>query len=157
MKLPVALVISTLLVSCATSTPVQSCSGGGPHELSDNYKIGDCVRTPCKLKRKTDIVLEFKFTPDQDAPSIKNKVNAKIAGVPFPFIGVDGSNACSQVYFPDGSKAGCPLKAGQEYLYKNTLKVLEIYPKLKVVVHWALTAPGNRDLLCFNVPAKITS
>jgi hypothetical protein len=36
---------------------------GEPHEHSDNYKIGDCVRPPCKLKRKTDIALEFKFTP----------------------------------------------------------------------------------------------
>jgi Niemann-Pick C2 protein len=57
-------------------------------------------------------------------------VNAKIAGVPFPFIGVDGTNACSQIFLPDGSQAGCPLKAGQEYLYKNTLKVLDIYPKV---------------------------
>lgn len=81
---------------------------------------------------KAHLYLLIHIVPDQDAPSIKNKVNAKIAGVPFPFIGVDGSNACSQVYFPDGSKAGCPLKAGQEYLYKNTLKVLEIYPKVSV-------------------------
>jgi Niemann-Pick C2 protein len=65
-------------------------------------------------------------------------VHAKIAGVPFPFIGVDGTDACSQVFFPDGSKAGCPLKAGQEYVYKNALKVLEIYPKvsLRVYMHF---------------------
>jgi hypothetical protein len=40
-----------------------SLFSGGLHELSDNYKIGECVRPPCKLKRKTDIILEFKFTP----------------------------------------------------------------------------------------------
>jgi Niemann-Pick C2 protein len=74
----------------------------------------------------------FNVVPDQDATSVRNTVNAKIAGVPFPFIGVDGTNACSQIFLPDGSKAGCPLKAGQEYLYKNTLKVLEIYPKVSL-------------------------
>jgi Niemann-Pick C2 protein len=59
-------------------------------------------------------------------------VNAKIAGVPFPFIGMDGTDACPQIFFPDGNKAGCPLKAGQEYVYKNILKVLEIYPKVSL-------------------------
>jgi hypothetical protein len=35
--------------------------------------------------------------------------------------------------------------------------VLLISFQLKVVVHWAVTAPGNKDLLCFEVPARITS
>jgi hypothetical protein len=35
--------------------------------------------------------------------------------------------------------------------------VFLISPQLKVVVHWAVTAPGNKDLLCFEVPARITS
>jgi hypothetical protein len=59
-------------------------------------------------------------------------VYAKIAGIPFPFIGVDGTDACTQVFLPDGSKAGCPLKAGQDYVYKNNFKVLEIYPKVRI-------------------------
>jgi hypothetical protein len=36
---------------------------GGPHEHSDNYKISNCVKPPCRLKKKTDVDLEFKFTP----------------------------------------------------------------------------------------------
>jgi Niemann-Pick C2 protein len=63
-------------------------------------------------------------------PSLKNNVHAKIVGVPFPFIGVDGTDACPEIFLPDGSKAGCPLKAGQEYVYKNSFKVLEIYPRV---------------------------
>jgi hypothetical protein len=35
---------------------------------------------------------------------------------------------------PDGSKAGCPLKAGQDYVYKNAFKVLEMYPKVRIHV-----------------------
>jgi len=61
-------------------------------------------------------------------------VYAKIAGIPFPFIGVDGTDACSKIFLPDGSKAGCPLKAGQDYVYKNAFKVLEMYPKVRIHV-----------------------
>jgi Niemann-Pick C2 protein len=70
--------------------------------------------------------------PDEDVQSLKNNVNAKIVGIPFPFIGVDGTDACPQIFLPDGSKAGCPLKAGQDYVYKNSFKVLDIYPRVSV-------------------------
>lgn len=156
MQLLVSAVVFAFLVSCVTSTPVQSCTGG-PHERSNDYTIGTCERPPCKLKRKSTINLELKFKPDTDLPSLKNDVHAKIIGVPFPFIGVDGTSACGQIYLPDGTKASCPLKAGQDYVYKNSFEILEIYPKLKVNVHWALLGPNNKNVVCFNVPAKITS
>jgi len=156
MKLLVVLVLPALLIGYALSTPVQTCSGG-PHPLSDNYNLLECTKPPCKLKRNTNITMELTFTPDEDVDSVRNTVYAKIAGIPFPFIGVDGTDACSKIFLPDGSSAGCPLKAGQTYVYKNGFRVLEIYPKLRVVVHWAVTARGNKDLLCFEVPARITS
>ncbi|KDR21779.1 Epididymal secretory protein E1 [Zootermopsis nevadensis] len=112
---------------------------GGLQEHPDNYKISDCERAPCRLRKNSNIELEFKFTSDVDAPSLKNNVYAKIVGIPFPFIGVDGTDACPQIYLPDGSKAGCPLKAGQDYVYKNSFKVLEIYPKVQ------LQAQGSKD------------
>jgi len=65
---------------------------------------------------------------------VSNTVYAIIAGIPFPFIGVDGTEACSKIFLPDGSKAACPLKAGQNYVYKNAFKVLEIYPKVRIQV-----------------------
>ncbi|KAJ9586363.1 hypothetical protein L9F63_019985 [Diploptera punctata] len=146
-----------MLLAVASSTPVESCKEEGKsHEESDNFVIGSCTRQPCKLKRKSTIDLEFKFIAPEDTPSITNNVHARILGIPFPFFGVDGTDACGQIFNPDGSKAGCPLKGGRQYVYKNSFKVLEVYPKLKVVVHWALTSPKNRDVMCFNVPAKIT-
>ena len=77
-------------------------------------------------------------------------------GIPLPFIGVDGTSACENIYTEDGSqKLDCPLKAGETYLYKNQFEVLQIYPKLNLVVHWALTK-NNKNVVCFEVPAKIT-
>lgn len=76
-------------------------------------------------------------------------------GIPLPFIGVDGTSACDKVFLEDGeTKAECPLVAGQKYVYKNQFPVLQIYPKLSLVVHWALTSK-NTDVVCFELPAKI--
>lgn len=116
---------------------------------------------------------------------MRNEVNAKILGIPFPFLGVDNTSACGAVYLADGiTKANCPLKAGEEYIYKNQFNILEIYPKasssrrqtlnvvqrlvrqrdrdvllfqVKVGVHWALVTQDNDRVLCFDVPAKIVS
>lgn len=80
---------------------------------------------------------------------------ANVVGIPLPFIGVDGTNACDKLFLEDGeTKAKCPLSAGQTYIYKNSFPVLEIYPKLTLVVHWALTSK-NKDVVCFELPAKI--
>lgn len=68
---------------------------------------------------------------EQDVTSLKNTVSANILGVPFPFVGVDGSDACKFVTKSDGSKVpDCKLKAGEEYQYKNSIDVLKIYPKV---------------------------
>lgn len=53
---------------------------------------------------------------------------ARILGLPLPFVGVDNTDACPQIYTVEGEKAGCPLEAGKTYKYKNLIKVLPIYP-----------------------------
>lgn len=77
-----------------------------------------------------------------------------IGAFPFPFIGVDGTSACNNVYDESGKKVGCPLQKGKTYIYKNSFKVLELYPKIQLVVHWALKN-GNTDIICFEAPARI--
>lgn len=71
------------------------------------------------------------FFLEKDTKTVRNNVFANIVGVPFPFIGVDGADACGLIYEADGTtKASCPLKAGTEYVYKNTIDILEIYPRV---------------------------
>lgn len=77
-----------------------------------------------------------------------------INNLPFPFIGVDGTSACNNMYDEQGKKVSCPLMANKTYLYKNSFPVLEIYPRIQVLVHWALRE-GNRDVTCFEIPARI--
>lgn len=101
--------------------------------------------------------LHLQFRPaENDITQLTTSVYALILGLPLPFIGVDGTSACDKMFLEDGvTKTNCPLKAGQNYVYKNTFPVLELYPKLTLVVHWALTDHKARDAVCFELPAKI--
>lgn len=97
------------------------------------------------------------FILESEIKRLTTKVSGIILGVPFPFIGVDGTSACNNVFETDGTtKASCPLKAGTEYIYKNSFPVLELYPNVDVIVHWALhDEDAKRDAACFQVPSKI--
>ena len=108
------------------------------------------------MKRKTEADIVMKFIPLRDINKMTTNVNAKIAGIPFPFVGVDGTSACDNIFFEDGTtKARCPLKAGVKYIYKNSFPILEVYPRLALIIHWQLTTDKNEAVMCFEVPAKI--
>lgn len=54
---------------------------------------------------------------------------ARIAGIPLPFLGVDGKLSCKHVFEADGvTEAGCPLTADKEYVYKNSFDIQAFYP-----------------------------
>lgn len=103
--------------------------------------------------------IDFRHILDHDVKKLTTNVHAVIVGLPLPFIGVDQTSACDNIYLEDGTtKTQCPLKAGQKYVYKNTIDVLPVYPTLSALdVHWALTENNNRELVCFEIPAKITN
>lgn len=72
------------------------------------------------------------FVLDRDVDKILNTIHAYIAGVPFPYPGNDQTDACKNMYSEDGKNfVGCPLKKGQDYLYKNDMEVLQIYPRVR--------------------------
>lgn len=81
-------------------------------------------------------------------------MEANINGIQIPWIGVDGVSACGNIFTEDGQKAPCPLKQGERYIYRNKFDVLQIYPRIQTVVHWALKS-GGKDVACFEVPVRI--
>ncbi|CAH0551844.1 unnamed protein product [Brassicogethes aeneus] len=159
MNLTPAFVLLVVAIGYGTATQVRKCQGGSRSidELSKLVRVGNCKKPPCRLRKNSAIDVTLKFSPEFPVESLKNSVTAAIVGVPFPFVGVDGEDACQNVFQEDGTtKAGCPLEAGKNYVYKNKIDVLQIYPNIKVVVHWGLTSPKG-DVICFEVPARITS
>ncbi|KAG5871606.1 hypothetical protein JTB14_007926 [Gonioctena quinquepunctata] len=132
--------------------------GKSIEDLSKRVQIGSCKKPPCRLRKNTSITVHMKFKPDRDVKSLKASVSADILGIPFPFPGVDGTSACNDIYKEDEkTKAGCDLKAGEEYHFISKIDVLQIYPRLKTVVHWGLTDENEKDVICFEVPARITN
>ncbi|XP_014284238.1 ecdysteroid-regulated 16 kDa protein [Halyomorpha halys] len=153
-----SVIASACLLTITASTKVSKCRDSKLAQLSDNeITISSCSQPPCTLKRNTQPSISIKMKPEKDVPGVTTQASAYILGVPFPFLGVDGTSACPNMYSEDGkTKVGCPLKAGQTYQYKNEFKVLQIYPKIRVDVHWALTNNvTGKPMLCFEVPAKI--
>lgn len=102
--------------------------------LGDGVQImvSGCDKPTCLLKQGTTIVIQAKFTPDKVIKSLVNDVSALLFNVPLPFVGVDGTNACENIYNADGSKAGCPLQPGVEYTYRNSFDVLPLYPRVSI-------------------------
>lgn len=102
--------------------------------LADGVEISvsNCDKPTCELKQGTTITIQIKFTPDKSIQSLVNDVSALLFNVPLPFVGVDGTNACENIYNADGSKTGCPLQPDVEYTYRNSFNVLPIYPRVSI-------------------------
>uniref|UniRef100_A0A182U7X4 MD-2-related lipid-recognition domain-containing protein n=1 Tax=Anopheles melas TaxID=34690 RepID=A0A182U7X4_9DIPT len=161
---PTLVVVATFAVVCslngfAHATVVESC--GATRSLvpieQNTVDISNCEKGPCRLKRRTTVSINQKFTPTEDVKSLSTTVFAKIVGLPLPFVGVDGTSACPYLFAEDGeTKLECPLKAGVPVVYKRSFDVLEIYPKIpSMTIHWELQTKSGRSITCFEVPAKI--
>ncbi|XP_058813414.1 ecdysteroid-regulated 16 kDa protein [Topomyia yanbarensis] len=157
-----SLFVAILALSCfylhAGATEVNACpSTKSLVPVSDNtIDISNCTKGPCKLKRKTKVSINQKFTPTEDIKTMTTTVYAEVLSLPLPFIGVDGTSACDYIFAEDGeTKLGCPLKAGVPVVYRREFPVLEIYPKMSLTVHWELQGRGSKSITCFEVPAKI--
>jgi len=149
------ILVFAALVVLAGTTVVNHCDSEIPFEDSTQISVSGCDKPTCELKQQTTITIEIKLVPSRTVETLVNDVNALLFSVPLPFVGVDGTNACDNIYTTDGSKVGCPLKEGVEYIYRNSFPILPFYPRVSLVVRYALRE-GNDRVICFEVPAKIT-
>ncbi|XP_058801888.1 ecdysteroid-regulated 16 kDa protein-like [Phymastichus coffea] len=146
--------VAAVLAVQASATRVNECKSGKPLPDTTRVVVTNCDAPPCKLKKRTKVGIIQKFTPNRDIPKLTTNVFANILGMSLPFIGVDGTDACSKIFNADNVPTSCPLKQGVEYIYKNEFPILQIYPTVDLVVHWALKE-GDQDVTCFEVPARI--
>ncbi|KYQ48080.1 Ecdysteroid-regulated 16 kDa protein [Trachymyrmex zeteki] len=126
-----------------------------PIKDADQISISDCEKPVCLLKQGTIATVEIKLVPNTDIQKLTNNVTGIVTEIPLPFVGVDGTNACDNIYNADGNKVGCPLKKDQQYVYRNSFRILPIYPRIQLTIRYALQEGSDR-VVCFKVPAKIT-
>ncbi|XP_018397032.1 PREDICTED: protein NPC2 homolog [Cyphomyrmex costatus] len=149
------ILVFAALILFANATIVNHCDSDVPFEDANQISISGCDKPECSLKQGTTITIEMKLVPNRDIQSVTNNVNGILASVPLPFVGVDGTNACDNIYDADGKAVGCPLKKGEQYMYKNSFPILSIYPRIPVTVRYALRE-GTDRIICFEVPSRIT-
>nr|AXS78217.1 Niemann-Pick type C2 protein d [Adelphocoris lineolatus] len=154
----VLLLIAAAACSSVQASKVLKCKGSSI-DVTNKVRISVCEEPPCQLRKRAVPEIRIAFRPDHDINNLVTSVQAQIGGIPFPFIGVDGTSACGKLFKSDGkTKADCPLKKGQDYFYVNSFKVYDQYPKVKLHIRWALRDPNaNKMVSCFELPAKITN
>jgi len=151
----IALLILTIQ-SLSEATDVQNCKKTKARHLeAGDVKITSCPKNKCILKRNTEASIEMKIIPKRDFKELNSDIQGIILDVPLPFPGYYGTSACPHIYDAAGEKkVGCPLKAGETYVYKNTFKILPVYPTVSLDIHWGL-GDKEGDVACFEIPAKI--
>ncbi|KAL1512789.1 hypothetical protein ABEB36_002319 [Hypothenemus hampei] len=152
------LLIVSLAVYCS-ATKVNQCADGNIENLDDNVSLGECTTPPCKLKKNTTVPIKIKFVAEDEYKDLILVVNAKVAGLDLPFVGVDGTTACDKIFEEDeDTKNECKFVKGNTYVFKDAIEILQIYPKVKTVVHWSITDNSTgKHAVCFEVPAAIVN
>jgi len=103
----------------------------------------------CDLKTGSNATINISFTPKNDISKISAIVHGVVAGIPMPF------------HFPQvdacmNSGITCPVKSGTALAYSVQLPVLASYPKIKVIVKWELKDQRGKDIVCTEIPARLT-
>ncbi|XP_013111384.2 ecdysteroid-regulated 16 kDa protein [Stomoxys calcitrans] len=146
------------LIACSMATTVKNCPKTKARLLENgDVTISSCPKTKCNLKRNTEATIEMKIIPNRDFKELNSDIQGILLDVPLPFPGYYGTSACPHIYDAEGkNQVGCPLKAGETYIYKNSFKILPIYPTVSLTIHWGL-GDKEGDAVCFQIPAKIKS
>ncbi|KRX93589.1 Protein NPC2 -like protein, partial [Trichinella pseudospiralis] len=97
----------------------------------------DAEGSTCPLIRGSKASITIRFVPDREVKQLKARVHGilmKLGKVPFL---LPNSDACK------GSNLTCPLVAGEEYTYQQSIHVLRSYPKMNLLIKWELIEPGD--------------
>ncbi|KRX45717.1 ATP-dependent RNA helicase SUPV3L1, mitochondrial [Trichinella murrelli] len=97
----------------------------------------DAEGSTCPLIRGSKASITIRFVPDREVKQLKARVHGilmKLGKVPFL---LPNSDACKN------SNLTCPLVAGEEYTYQQSIHVLRSYPKMNLLIKWELIEPGD--------------
>ncbi|XP_050548914.1 ecdysteroid-regulated 16 kDa protein-like [Daktulosphaira vitifoliae] len=150
-----SLVIFLIAIECLATSTVYKCDTNNT-ELLEGVTIENCTTSRCPLKRNSTIKIEIKFITDFDVKDVITEVYGLLFNIPIPLLGVDSKSVCNNIFLENGVKTTCPLAKGNTYVYKDVINILEVYPKIKIDVHWGLKDPvSRRVIICLEYPAKI--
>ena len=115
-----------------------------------NVTVTGCNNSPCQVKKGNSYTIKVAFNSTEST----DQAHAIVHGI------LDGISVAYPIDNPDGCKESginCPIKSGSTYVYTSSLKILNAYPEVKVVVKWELAdaASGGNDLFCFETLVQV--
>ena len=108
-------------------SPWKFCSLQVCHCRASKMSFCEPIHGHCPIvggHKNANLIAEY------DVNRLQCSVYAWIYAIPLPILSVDGKTACNNLYFKDGAKASCPIRRGQQYLYKNKIEIKSTYPKV---------------------------
>jgi len=149
-------VYSTALLILASVATIQAvkwvnCPGTTPLGVVSKVAVGGCDTTPvCILIKGQNASFEIDFTIGEDTNTAKSVVHGIIDKIPFPFT-PDNPDVCKD------SGITCPIKNKSINSYKTQIYVKTGYPPVSVTVKWEIQDDNGKDIVCIELPAKISS
>uniref|UniRef100_A0A336L4Z3 CSON003895 protein n=2 Tax=Culicoides sonorensis TaxID=179676 RepID=A0A336L4Z3_CULSO len=140
-------IIIFAVIACVSATPFLECGNG---KAPVNVEVEGCDKTPCKLKRGTNVDFHVEFNSDVAAQSLKPKVIAHLNGVQVPYpLPNEFNDACKHL-----SQGQCPLTQNSPAKYDISFPVQKAFPAVRLTVEYALENENGDRVTCFQVPIQ---
>ncbi|XP_014790764.1 NPC intracellular cholesterol transporter 2 homolog a [Octopus bimaculoides] len=141
------LVIAAVFPIFVAATPYLECDSA--HGTVFDVRVSNCsAEGPCILTRNQNVSIEVDFAPNVNISSLTDKIKGIIIGIPIPFP-TSQPDACT------GKGLTCPLLQGRNYTYRNVMFVRDTYPRIRLIVEWAVVDADNTPVFCIKIPALI--
>merc|ERR1739838_332097 len=92
----------------------------------------------CEAAKGSTVVGQMTFKASAASPSLECSIYGIIFGLEVPFPG------------------GCPMEAGEEFVYNLSMKIESIFPAGSVTGKWTLKDTNGDNFACFLIPIVIT-
>ncbi|XP_063705969.1 NPC intracellular cholesterol transporter 2-like [Culicoides brevitarsis] len=136
-----------ICIASASATDFLGCKKGKSPVAVD---VEGCTKTPCKLKRGTDVDFLVTFNSEVVSQSLKPKVLAHVQGLDVPYpLPPEFADACKHL-----TEGECPLLSNTNAKYQISFPVKKEFPAVRVTVEYSLLNEKDEVVTCFQVPIQ---
>lgn len=139
---PQLMFIILLLFTCVSSLLAESVhyKDCGSKANVTELRVSGCTNPPCVFIKGLSYEVEIDAISNSATTKLPYKITAKLKFIPITIL---KGNACTVL-----SKGTCPVKIGDEFTYKNTIKVSTTYPSFHTKVTALVQDDNKRSVIC---------
>ncbi|XP_014605049.1 PREDICTED: protein NPC2 homolog [Polistes canadensis] len=140
-------VLAAFCIASSIQTEYIKCASGEPEPLA--LRIEGCDKLPCSLVRGTNLKAQWEFTAASNAAKLTPRVRVTVFGVTTDY-DYPHKDACKDLV-----NGECPLEKGEEVTYSLSMPILKAYPRLSLVIEFALVDENKKSHVCFAIDGKV--